>query len=200
MVYQVINQSLLKDLYTDKKLSMMQISAQLGCSHHKVAYWMSAYKIPRRSRSESVYLRHNPSGDPFKLKTPSSPEEYFLYGLGLGLYWGEGTKANKNAVRLGNSDPRIIKMFMKFLVELYGVDQDSLRFGLQVFSDVSAGDALQYWRKQLQVPDSQFYKPLITRSGRIGSYRVKNKYGVVTIYFGNTKLRNILVRQIADVA
>lgn len=200
MLYPVLKRALLEDLYIGKKQSMMQISRRLGCSHHKVAYWINEYEIPRRSRSEGVYLRHNPNGDPFKLVKPKTANDHFLYGLGLGLYWGEGTKASKNAVRLGNSDPRIIKTFMKFLIQLYSVDKSALRFGLQIFSDVNPREALTYWLAELDVGQSQFYKPLVTRSGKVGNYRVKNRYGVVTIYFGNTKLRNELVNQIADVA
>lgn len=41
---------------------------------------------------------------------------------------------------------------------------------------------------------------MVTKSGSIGTYRSKNRYGVVTIYFGNTKLRDILVGQVAEIA
>ena len=179
---------------------MMQISKRLGCSHHKVAYWMSEYNIMRRSQSEAIYLMHNPSGDPFKTKQPKTPEEYVLFGLGVGLYWGEGTKSDRNAVRLGNTDPAIIKSFMSFLIQFYGVDKSRLKFGLQIFSDINPADALNYWIKMLGVKKSQFYQPVVTRSGSIGTYRRKNKYGVATIRFGNTKLRDKIMEQIADIA
>lgn len=179
---------------------MMQISKELGCSHHKVAYWMNEYGIKRRTRSEAVYLIHNPDGDPFKIKTPKTTDELILFGLGVGLYWGEGTRSNINSVRLGNTDPEIIKCFIAFLVSLCGVDKHSLRFGLQIFSDIKPEIALQYWLDVLGIVRPQFFKPIVTKTGSIGTYRNKNKYGVVTIYFGNTKLRDILVRQVAEIA
>lgn len=200
MLYPNIGKEQLKYLYETKGMSMMQISKQLNCSHHKIAYWMFRYGIARRQRSQASYLIHNPAGDPFKVKHPQSPNEYLLLGLGIGLYWGEGTKSNKNAVRLGNSDPGIIRSFMAYLERLYCIDRASLRFGLQIFSDVQPKTALQYWSRVLNIPQRQFYKPIVTKSGSIGSYRNRNEYGVVTIYFNNTKLRNILMEQIAEVA
>lgn len=200
MLYPHISRKKLKELYTEKNLSMMQISRELGCSHHKVAYWMSEYKIKRRTYKEATYVMHNPLGDPFKIKSPETADEIMLFGLGIGLYWGEGTKSNKNSVRLGNSDPGIIKAFIKFLDKLYSVDLARIKIGLQIFSDTNPEIALAYWIKALDLPGTQFYKPLVTRSGSIGTYRAKNKYGVATIYFGNTKLRDILVEQIAEIA
>ncbi len=45
--------------------SMSGIAVNLQCSIHKVAYWMSKYGIKRRSRSEALYVKLNPKGDPF---------------------------------------------------------------------------------------------------------------------------------------
>ena len=109
----------------------------------------------------------------------------------MGLYWGEGNKANKTSVRLGNSDPGVIKIFIKFLVDCYSVDKQRLRFGLQLFSDCDQQKALAYWVRYLGVEVSQFYRITVTISGSIGTYRHKNKYGVVTVYFNNKKLYTV---------
>ena len=199
MLYPVITKADLKELYTKKNLSMMQISKQLGCSHHKVAYWMGEYKIKRRSISDALYIKCNPGGDPFKIKDPETNKELILFGLGVGLYWGEGNKAHKNAVRIGNSDPELLKLYILFLTKLCGVKREALKFDLQIFSNINAISALRYWTKELNVKADQFFKPRVTISGSIGTYMKKSRYGVVTIYLGNTKLRNIVVGQITDV-
>src|SRR3990167_6289125 len=200
MLYPVITKRELRELYLERNLSMMQISKQLGCSHHKVAYWMSEYKIKRRSRSQAVYLINNPLGDPFKIKEPRTKHEAILYGLGIGLYWGEGNRASLNLVRLGNSDPALLKCYTQFLTELCGVKKGSLKFSLQIFSDIDVDTALNFWVKELNVSKEQFFKPRVTISGSIGTYKRKSEYGVVTIYFGNTKLHNIITGQIAEAA
>ena len=68
-----------------------------------------------------------------------------------------------------------------------------LRFGLQVFSDIDPGVSLTYWVAELDVDKSQFYKIHITPSGSLGTYRNKSNHGVVTLYYHNKRLRDILV-------
>ncbi len=189
----MIQQSLLEDLYTLQSLSMKEIATRLDCSVNKVVYWMDRYAIKRRSIAEAIYIRHNPNGDPFSVKEIISSEDALLMGLGLGLYWGEGTKSNKNSVRLGNTDPDLILCFIKFLVELCGVKKADLRFGLQIFTDISEEEALLFWLEKLGVNRTQLYKVTQTISGSIGTYRQKSLYGVVTVYYNNTKLRNKLI-------
>jgi hypothetical protein len=116
--------------------------------------------------------------------------------VGIGLYWGEGNKANKYAVRLGNTDPELIKVFMKFLVEIFDVKVNDMRFQLQTFTDIDTETALHYWTKVLKVDKSQFYKVHVTISGSIGTYKKRSKYGVVTVYYHNKKLRDILVEML----
>lgn len=189
----MLDKALLVKLYVTDKLSMKEMAAQLNCSQNKVHYWMSRHGIERRARNEAIYLIHNPKGDPFKVRPINTIEKAELFGLGLGLYWGEGNKLNKHSVRLGNTDPELINTFVSFLVELYGVDRDMLRFGLQLFTDIDADTALSYWCDKLDVKPSQFYRITVTISGAIGTYRKKSQYGVVTVYYHNKKLRDVLV-------
>lgn len=189
----MIDKHLLEKHYVVDRKSMQEIALLLGCSQHKVVYYMDKHGIKRRSRSEAIYQKHNPGGDPFKVKSVVSMADAKLLGVGLGLYWGEGTKANKYSVRLGNTDPELIKTFMTFLTELFGVRMEDMRFGLQIFTDIDPEDALEYWVGKLGVKPSQFYKITGTISGSIGTYRKKSAYGVVTLYYNNKKLRDILV-------
>ncbi len=122
----------LEEFYLNKKKSMQEIANELGCSLHKVKYWMEKYGIKIRSHSDATYIKRNPFGDPFKFKTPQTFKEAELFGLGLGLYWGEGTKANKDSIRLGNTDPELIRKFIDFLISFFEIDKNDLRFGIQI--------------------------------------------------------------------
>lgn len=191
-----MQKDILEELYIKQNRSMQQIADATGCSLNRVDYWMKKYDITRRTRSDATYARHNPNGDPFTIKTRFTAKERELYGMGLGLYWGEGTKANPSSVRLGNSDPGIILRFIEFLEHIYGVSRQNMHFGMQLFTDCSFDEAIDYWTSILGVDKKQFYKPIRTISGSIGTYRKKNQYGVVTLYFNNKRLRDILVEQI----
>lgn len=179
---------------------MKVIADTVGCSQHKVAYWMNIHNIKKRSISDAIYIKNNPAGDPFTFKRPTTKEDWMLYGLGLGLYWGEGTKANQYSIRLGNTDPQLIINFIKFLQKIYGVDKSKLKFGLQIFTDIDVKTALLYWQKKLSVNPGQFYKPTISISVSKGTYKRRSQYGVLTIFFHNKKLRDILMKQLAAVA
>lgn len=192
----MINEKFLRDEYEAKGCSVSDISKKLNCSQGKVNYWLSRFEIPKRSISEAVYLKNNPNGDPFAYSAPSTQNEWFLYGMGLGLFWGEGNKMNKNAVRLGNTDPDLILVFLKFLKQTYKIKESKLRFGLQIFSDMSSEAAKDFWCKKLSVKPSQFQKVIVTESGSIGTYRNKTRHGVLTVYFSNTKLRDIIMNAI----
>lgn len=189
----MISKDELEELYLNKKKSMQEIADDLGCSLHKVKYWMEKYEIKIRNRSDATYIKRNPFGDPFHFRRPRNIKEAELFGLGIGLYWGEGTKANKDSVRLGNTDPELLIHFIKFLEKFFSVGREDLRFGLQIFTDIPVDRAMDFWIKKLKIRRSQFYKPLITRSGSIGTYRKKSEYGVLTVMYHNKKLRNLLV-------
>jgi len=160
---------------------------------------MDKYDIKRRSISEAIYLKNNPGGDPFRFSPPRSISAALLYGLGLGLYWGEGNKANLCSVRLGNTDPGLILVFMRFLIFFFNIEKRDLRFSLQIFTDIDKIKALKYWCRKLGVTRSQFRGITITRSLSIGTYRKKSEYGVVTVYYHNKKLRDVLCQKLEEV-
>ncbi len=172
---------------------MQDIATELHCSLHKVQYWMQKYAIKIRSTSDAIYLKNNPDGDPFKFSPPKTLSQAELFGFGLGLYWGEGTKADKTSVRLGNTDPELIAKFIEFLVKIFGVKREALHFGLQLFNDLPKNTAMDFWQKKLRINSSQFYKTIVTESRGKGTYRKKSKYGVLTVYCHNRKLRDLLV-------
>jgi hypothetical protein len=195
----MLKKSILKQLYLKDKESVSFIATKYECSQNKVNYWLQKYGIPKRSISEAVYLKVNPKGDPFKLRRPVKDKEWFLYGMGLGLYWGEGNKMNNHAVRLGNTDPDLLRTFLEFLAVFFSVDVTRLHFGLQIFTDIDSKVAKDYWCKKLSLRSEQFQKIIVSKSlHKRGTYRKKSQYGVLTIYFSNTKLRDIIVGAIEE--
>ncbi len=194
----MIQQKYLEKEYILKRRSVHEIAANIGCSDNKVTYWLKRYKIDRRTISAAIYNKHNPDGDPFTFVKPENDRQWFLYGLGLGLFWGEGNKMNKNSVRLGNTDPDLVVVFLEFLNEIYKIDNSKLSFGIQIFSDISKSESLKFWQKKLKFPETSFRKVIVTESNKRGSYRHKNQHGVLTVYFHNTKLRDSILSAINE--
>jgi len=112
--------------------------------------------------------------------------------------WGEGNKRNKFSIRLGDTDPKLIKKFLEFLVKVCGIKQYKLRFGLQIFSDAPPRRVLKFWLKELKVPSSRFQKVIVTPARSIGTDKKKSQYGVLTVNYCNKKLRNIICGMLED--
>ncbi|HEY4504970.1 MAG TPA: hypothetical protein VJI73_04335 [Candidatus Paceibacterota bacterium] len=182
----------LKKLYLQDGLSAAQIAEKFSLSQNAINYWLAKHEIQKRSISEALYLKLNPNGDPFCYQSPSTTEEWMLFGLGIGLFWGEGNKRSKSSVRLGNIDPGLIRNFLKFLDKIFSIDKKKLRFGLQIFSDTSPKVARRYWEKELHLSSSQFQKVIVTPARSPGTYKHKSEYGVLTVNFSNTKLKKIM--------
>jgi hypothetical protein len=194
-----IDKSELKKLYS-LGMSMAEISQKYKCSIHKVVYWMRKYGILRRNHSESSYLKHNPDGDPFKIKTSLTTEDVFLLGLGIGIYWGEGNKTLEvSALRVANTDPDLIRTFLRFLSEIYGLDKKRFSYSIVCFNDVNPEDSRKYWSNELKISPEKFGKiTIIAKQGK-GTYRKKSRYGVCTVQGNNVKLKKIVFDEIQKI-
>lgn len=188
----------LRNLYLSGK-SVSQVARTLNCSIHKVVYWMDVYGISRRSRSAAGYLQHNPNGDPFKIKRKLSPSEKFLKGVGLGIYWGEGTKTTKYSLRVANTDPAVIKVFREFLRHICLVREDKITYSIVSFNDTDPEVSRSYWSKQLGILPTKFGKiTIIPKQGK-GTYKKKSAFGVCTIQLSNIKLRSWVMGELENI-
>ena len=192
----LITRELLLDFYIQQGLSSLTISKRVGCSTNKINYWLKKFSIEKRSISKAIYTLNNPSGDPFVFTPPVTAEEHTLYGLCIGLYWGEGSKRNKNSVRICNTDPDIILAFVKFLKRFYKINESKIRFGLQLFNDSNLKEATEFWTHYLGFSEDSFYKTIVSKVRGEGTYKNKSKYGVITLYYNNTKLQSLMLSSI----
>lgn len=180
-------------------LSMQDIADKMGWSVHKVSYWLDKCNIPRRPPSEAAYLKWNPNGDPFKIKNHLNKNEIFLKGLGLGLYWGEGDKSKNNtAVRMSNTDPKLLKTFREFLIKIYNVKK-KLGYSLVLFNDCNENEAIEFWEKHLGIKRSQLGKIVKIPPQGKGTYRKKSEFGVLTITVTNKKLKEEIFKAMKEV-
>jgi len=189
----------LEELYVIQKKSVAQIAVKLKCSQNKVSYHLNKCEIPKRSISEAMYEYRNPDGDPFFLSEPKTLEEGILFGIGLALYWGEGTKRGNGGVRLSNSDPKLMKKFIEFLERFFKIDKNRLKFSIQIPKNVSAKESLKYWSKELGIDKKYFYKPQIVKVRGKGTYKYKTSYGTTILNFNNVKLKRIICNMIENI-
>jgi len=105
------------------------------------------------------------------------------------LYLAEGKKSG-SSVMLGNSDPGIIKLFLKLLDDVHGIDQKKIHCTLQCRADQDVEQLQKYWSKVTKIPLSQFYKARIDPRTK-GKKTLKLEYkGVCRIDYLSTDVLN----------
>ena len=119
--------------------------------------------------------------------------------LGAALYWGEGYKRTiiKNGkprsyhpVSLSNSDPKLIVIFLKFLREICGVEENKINAGLRIYQHQNAEHLLVYWSSLTKIPKERFEKFYYGISKSSLGKRPFNilPYGTIQIRINNTSL------------
>lgn len=181
----------LRRLYFKNKHSTAEIAKIFGYSENKINYWLRKYKIKKRSISEAIYTKNNLGGDPFKIKKLKTRKDIELFNLGVGLFLGEGTKRSKYSVVLANSNPKILKLFLEFLRDICRVNEGKIKAALNIFDDIDIKKAINFWNEVTGISISRFSKTII-RASKGGTYKNKSRYGTLTLYVSNTKLKALM--------
>jgi predicted DNA-binding protein YlxM (UPF0122 family) len=131
--------TIVENWYYKKQMPMIEIAKKLDVSIDAVVFFMRKNNLKRRSFSDIQKLRFEKSIPSFKRKKLSSKYLEELAVAGSMLYWAEGSKGNElripSTVDLANSDPKMIKLFLRFLRTIYGVDEKKLRIYLYCYAD-----------------------------------------------------------------
>jgi len=101
--------------------------------------------------------------------------EFFI--AGLFLYWGEGSKGNMYELAVSNTDPAMLRFFVKWF-KCLGVSKDKIRVTLHIYADMEAKKYLEIWSKQIKLPLTAFTQPYVKSSNfRDINYKTGFNYG-----------------------
>jgi hypothetical protein len=109
-----------------------------------------------------------------------------LFLIGISLYWAEGTKKqntlNTKIVEFSNSDPGMIKIFMKFIRKIMKTKEEKIRSGIYIHDNIDPKFAKNFWSEITKLPKDRFFivKSLSSASKK---KRPKNRlpYGTLKI-------------------
>ncbi len=74
------------------------------------------------------------------------------------LYWAEGGKSTDNRLEFTNSDPRMIKTFLKLLRYGFVIDENRLRVNIHVHEYHNEPRQKMFWSKLTNIPLQKFNK------------------------------------------
>lgn len=73
------------------------------------------------------------------------------------LYLAEGSKTARSSLMFGNSNPDIIRLFLRLLRKCYDLDESKFRVTIQCRSDQNIPLLTDFWGKVTHVSRGQFY-------------------------------------------
>lgn len=109
--------------------------------------------------------------------------------LGLGLYWGEGSKTSRGSIELSNTDPRIIQIHVLFLRKCLGFSVSKIHGHVGLHSHLSIKKAEKYWADISGIPLSQFQKTSIQKSRAGNGERDRLPFGTFSVGVYDTAAR-----------
>lgn len=107
------------------------------------------------------------------------------------LCLGEASKSkHKHAFSLGNSDHRIIILFIKLLEKSFAqFDFSKIRAAVQCRADQDISELTNYWQNITGIPKSQFYRASVDPR-TIGKPTKKKDYkGVLNVYYSDKRIQ-----------
>ena len=168
---------------------MMEIAGEVKTTHATVLYWLKKYEIPRRSWSQSAYVKQNRNGDPFTIPIALTTAQRELLAAALLLYWAEGDKTNKSGTKIGNLDGRMLQVFIKFLREVCSADERRLSVYVRVHKRFSLSKARRYWSRLLELPPHRvkLYRHIDQRSK---PHEQWSPHGLAILEFHSTQFKS----------
>ncbi len=189
--------------------SIKEIAEKLKVSKGSVSVWCENILLSKKQK-ETLYLKMVKAGHKGRLIGASKNKQkkfdeiskYDLKAKKLlssklskreklillaSLYWAEGSK-NKGSFNFTNSDPLMIKMVCKILVEDLNVSKSDLmpRLSINIIHKDRIKIVLKFWSDLLGLPISSFGKPYFNVA------KQKKLYNNHDVYFGvlALKIRN----------
>lgn len=194
--------------------SIREIESSLGVPRSTLSYWLrtikltaSQYKILEnkhkeslvKARKKAVVWHNKQKADRLKfaennanktLQKININEEIIELALAL-LYLGEGSKKSPTTC-MGNSDPLILKFFLKIMTGIYKINIEKIRFDLHIRADQNPELLKKYWSKKLKAPLYRFNSVSIDKR-TVGKSTYPDYKGVCVINCGNIAVQRKLV-------
>jgi transcriptional regulator with XRE-family HTH domain len=99
-----------------------------------------------------------------------------LFVAGCMLYWAEGAKS-RNTVKFTNSDPEMVRFFVRFLRDRFEVGDDAISLTCNLFADHQARqrEIERFWLDVAELPESCLRKSTVNVYSKYSQKKRRNK-------------------------
>jgi AcrR family transcriptional regulator len=183
-------------------LSMKEIARILGVSLSSVSLWVRDIELEdvqqaslrlraarRRGQASAAWARRH-RRDAQETGRRRARRDDPLHMAGCMLFWAEGDKC-RGSVRLANSDPALLRVFVRFLRECYGAPVERLAVSCNLFADhlERQREIEDFWLRTLGLPRSCLRKSIVNVYSKYSKKKRRNKlpYGTCKVAYSDTR-------------
>lgn len=205
-------------LRREQNFSYTEIRERLGVPKSTLSYWLREFPLAeeqikklqrqgwrksevsrerfRNSMREKRELRDKEVYNKYQKRFARLSKDAFFIA-GLMLYLGEGGKQDYARISLANTDPKIIKFFIKWLIIFFDVYKEEIKIQLHLYENMDIGQEEKFWQKVLGFNEEQFYKSSIRKLQKASfSYRESYRHGTCSLYVLGVKKKRELTMAI----
>lgn len=192
-----------------KGLSLNDIQQKLNISKSVLSAWLRDVVLSNDAKKiilKKIKLGQLNSAENKHKKTKQSIENYFTQAiknvdipinknlakiLCSVIYWCEGTKSLYSGINFTNSDPKLVKTFLKLFRKSFDANEKKFRVCIHLHNYHNENKQSKFWSKITGIKLSQFIKPFYKNN--VGK-RVREDYnGCVSIRYHDTTIARQLL-------
>jgi transposase-like protein len=195
---------LARQLRRDEGLAIKAIARRLGVARSSVSVWVRDIELrpdqrqalqrydPQLRGSAAVAARYRTLQRDYQAagRTRARAGDDPLHLAGCMLYWAEGAKA-RNSLRFGNSDPDMMRLFMRFLREGCAVVDSQITVYITCYvGDSLSQEAIEtFWLGILGLDRSSLRKTAVNRQPSSSKQAGRKlPHGVCAVHISSTEL------------
>jgi transcriptional regulator with XRE-family HTH domain len=194
-----------RKLRREEGRSVKELAALLGVSRSSISLWVRDIDLTLEQR-EALRRRMGARIDGSRANAVVALERRrrfqragrarakrggLLHMAGCMLFWAEGSRS-RNTVDFVNSDPAMVRFFLRFLRSCYGVPDSKVSVTCNLFADHEdrQREIEDFWLKLAELPRSRLRKTAVNRYSKYSQKKRSNKlpYGTCRVSVCDTEL------------
>lgn len=186
--------------------SLKEIAKHFGIAKSTVSLWVRDVALDEKAQKRLISIIKRGrfiSASNKRAKTKALEQRYFEEALEemrsrpnydkimcAMLYWCEGAKSPRG-VAFTNSDPNLVKAFLKLLRSCFNIDEQKFRPCVHLHTYHSKKKQLDFWSKITDINKQQFIKPYQKPNG---GKRIRENYqGCISVVYHSSDLARRLM-------
>lgn len=186
-----------RSLRLDRHLSIDEIAERLALPKTTIYYWVKDLPLGRPRRANPGQRRGNQG---MRKKYRLAREAAYTQGREefprlvadptfrdfVCMYIGEGSKRNRNAVALCNSNPAVVKLAHRWIKRFA---RNPVRYSVQYHADQRLDELLAFWAAELAITPEAIAVQRKSNSNGLKGRTWRSEHGVMTVISTDTLLR-----------